>query len=301
MDGAGSLQETIILQRQLDEREADRQVAFAIVLRVYNYYRVVVSFFFIILFYQFSDNNFVGTLEPTWFQVFAILYLCLNISFAFFCLIMGDRLRPGPTTAATIMILDIMTLSLFMVFSGGVVSGLGNFLILPVAFGGIMITSRLSSVIPAVAAISCFACEFYVSITSAQPDGGYFFQVALLGVAFFIVNIFFQYLIGKMKEKEQEVVSLETLNRMQQIAERLRMEMEDSAARFNVLLTSAGEGVLGLNMEGRIIFSNPRLLPRIKVFSSEILSWDSRLSRINNASDWRVFSLGLPLLLPYPL
>lgn len=167
MDGAGSLQEALILQRQLDEREADSQVAFAIVLRVYNYYRVVVSFLFIILFYQFSDNNFVGTLEPTWFQVFAILYLCLNISFAFFCLIMGDRLRPGSTTTATIMILDIMTLSLFMLFSGGVVSGLGNFLILPVAFGGIMITGRLSSVIPAVAAISCFVCEFYVSITGA--------------------------------------------------------------------------------------------------------------------------------------
>ena len=79
MDGAGRLQETLVLQRQLDEREADSQVAFA-----------------------------------------------------FFCLIMGDRLRPGPTTAAT-----IMTLSLLMLFSGGVVGGLGNFLILPVAFGGI--------------------------------------------------------------------------------------------------------------------------------------------------------------------
>ncbi|MCH7743267.1 MAG: S8 family serine peptidase, partial [Proteobacteria bacterium] len=174
------------------------------------------------------------------------------------------------------MILDIMTLSLFMLFSGGVVSGLGNFLILPVAFGGIMITGRLSSVIPAVAAISCFVCEFYVSIAGAQPDGDYFFQVALLGVAFFIVNIFFQYLIGKMKEKEQEVVSLETLNRMQQIAERSRMEMEDTAARFNALLTSAGEGVLGLNMEGRIIFSNPRACQLLDVDYGELMDRDIR-------------------------
>lgn len=277
--------EDVILQQQMSEREASRQVERAIVLRVYNYYRVVVSFFLIILFYQNVEQRFVGTLEPTWFQALAISYLIVNIVLALYCLAMRSSLFQRSAVTVAIVITDIVALSMIMWTSGGVQSGLGNLLIFPVAFGGVMISGRLSYVLPASAAIACFVCESYVSIIGAQQDNEYFFQVALLGSAFFAVSAFFQYLSGQVKEREQEVVSLETLNRMREIAEQSRLEMEDTTAKFDILLASTGEGVLGLNVEGSITFANPMACQLLELSYEELMQRDIRSFMLVEASD----------------
>lgn len=60
-----------------------------------------------------------------------------------------------------------------------------------------------------------------------------------------------------MDVRDQQVVSLEALNKVHQIAEESRLQLEESNARFTVLLQSTGEGVLGLDTSGLITFANP--------------------------------------------
>jgi diguanylate cyclase (GGDEF)-like protein len=62
------------------------------------------------------------------------------------------------------------------------------------------------------------------------------------------------------------------LDRLHRIAERSRQELEVSDARFKVLLTSTGEGVLGLDMDGVVTFANPRACDLLAVSYEDLIS-----------------------------
>ena len=51
MDSAEEMDETAILKQQLGNRQTKRQLERGVVLRVYNYYRVLLSFVLLIVFY----------------------------------------------------------------------------------------------------------------------------------------------------------------------------------------------------------------------------------------------------------
>ena len=72
--------EELILQEQLAEREANSLTQRAAVLRVYNYYRIVLSFSLMILFYEVPDQTFVGSFEPEFFQTVILAYVILNVA-----------------------------------------------------------------------------------------------------------------------------------------------------------------------------------------------------------------------------
>ncbi|MFT5794683.1 MAG: two-component system sensor histidine kinase PilS (NtrC family), partial [Saprospiraceae bacterium] len=120
------------------------------ILRVYNYYRILISFLFLFLFLDSNFNAFIGKFNPELFQITSVTYLCMNIvvGLATFFINVKWLAQTGPAFA--ILLIDIICLTLLISASGGVTSGLGNFLIFTCAFSGSLILGRVSSVIPAI-------------------------------------------------------------------------------------------------------------------------------------------------------
>lgn len=184
------------------------------ILRVYNYYRILISFLFL---YLFSDQNFrefVGSVNPDLFQDTIVVYLSANILIGLALpLFVSDEFISKTAPSFIILTLDIIALTLLMSASGGVASGLGNFLIFTVAFGGGLIYGRVSTVLPAIAFILTIYTEFYLFFLDLNELQS-FFQAGILGIVYFVANIFFQTLSQQIRRRETEVFTLEQINQL---------------------------------------------------------------------------------------
>lgn len=280
-----SVDEGAILQRQLANRQAKGERERSVVLRVYNYFRIVLSFLLLIVFYEIPDQLFVGRFEPRWFQSIALFYLTFNIVTAFLVLVSASSRFKNTSAIAFYTAIDIFCLTVVLCTSGGVESGLGYLLVFSVAFGSVMLGGQMTALFPALATVNCITAEVYLHNTGAVEGSQHFFEVAILGISFFIVNFFFQYVSEKLLEREAEVITLETLSQMHQIAERSRQELEVSNARFTVLLKSTGEGVLGLDVKGTITFANPRACSLLDVAYEDLIDSDVQRFMIPDDQD----------------
>lgn len=266
--------EELILQEQLAERELKSLVQRAAVLRVYNYYRIVLSFLLLILFYEVPGQTFVGALEPQLFQTIVLGYVIFNVASGFFGLLIQDPVKINTPIIMAMTITDLIFLTALMLTSGGVESGLESLLIFAAAFGGVMIHGQISYVFPSTALILCFGSAIYTRLMDVEQNLQHFFEVALLGVTAFAVNALLQYVTGLLKKQELEVVSLSTLEKMRQVAEKSRTALEEQYDRFNVLLISTSEGVLGLDKIGSIIFANPRACELLSTDHDRLINRD---------------------------
>lgn len=250
-----SMEAGLCPEEELDQKRLKNRVA---VLRVFNYYRVGLSFALLLLFLQVPGQQLVGKENPEIFQLVILSYIGVNILVSFFALIARVEFVSKTTSMLTILVMDIIFLSLLMYSSGGVSSGLGNFLVFPVAYAGVLILGRISIFVAAIAVILALYCELNLFFMRGAEDYASFFKIGLLGGALFAVNILFQYVSRQLRRKEQEVTTLEQLNLMSKKVEEAQHDLEDSNARFELLLNSAGEAVLGLDLDGEITFANPK-------------------------------------------
>ena len=122
----------------------------------------------------------------------------------------------------------------------------------------------------AIATVCGISTEYYLHNIGVISGNQHYFEMALLGVAFFLVDYLFQHVAKQIAERDEEVVSLEALGQIHRIAEQSRHELEVSNARFTVLLESTEEGVLGLDMDGMVTFANPRAFLLLDVDDSLI-------------------------------
>jgi two-component system sensor histidine kinase PilS (NtrC family) len=183
------------------------------ILRVYNYYRILISFLFLFLFLDQNFREFVGSANPELFQTTIIGYIIGNVLIGLATLVASRELLSRTTPSFVILIADIICLVLLMTASGGVSSGLGNFLIFTVAFGGGLILGRISTVLPAIAFILTIYSEFYLFFLN-QNDLQNLFQAGVLGIVFFVANILFQSLSRQLRRRETEVFTLEQINQL---------------------------------------------------------------------------------------
>ena len=212
------------------------------ILRVYNYYRILVSFLFLYLFLDPNLGAFVGRTNPELFAITIYIYLGVNVFIGFVTLFVPVELISKAAPSFVILIADIIALTILMSASGGVSSGLGNFLIFTLAFGGVLILGRVSTVLPAIAFILTIYDEFYLFFKDESDLQG-FFQAGILGIVYFASNILFQILSRQIRSRETEVYTLERINQL--VIERMRTGVvvvsDDKLPR---LINEAAEGFL---------------------------------------------------------
>lgn len=227
---------------ELDPFEEQHSLQRTTILRVYNYYRILISFLFLFLFLDEDFNEFVGTVNPELFQVTILGYIIANILIGLTTLFIRTEILAKPTPSFVILTADIIALTLLMSASGGVSSGLGNFLIFTVAFGGGLIHGRVSTVLPAIAFILTIYDEFYLFFLDLNDEQS-FFQAGILGIVYFGANILFQTLARRLRSRETEVFTLEQINRI--IVEKLHTGVAVASNDGKVtLINQAGRNYL---------------------------------------------------------
>ncbi|MCC5885425.1 MAG: PAS domain-containing sensor histidine kinase [Gammaproteobacteria bacterium] len=246
--------------RKLVAEQQRRQAA--TLLRIYNYYRIVVGISLLVIFVREIGERLLGTLNPDAFMLMVLSYISANLVIAAASLVIPSRLFDRPTIGFIIVSLDIVALALLMHFSGGVSSGLGTLIIVAVAAGAILVPGRVSTVLPAIGTILVLYEEFYLSLLLAAPAPD-FFHAGLLGALYFGTSLFIQSLSRRLQrsevtslERAAELESLERLNRL--IVQRMRtgIVVFDNAGQSR-LENEAGRALLRLeDSEG-----NTRPLP----------------------------------------
>lgn len=213
------------------------------ILRVYNYYRILISFLFLYLFSDANFREFVGAFNPELFRQTIIYYLGANVVIGLALpIFVSDQFVSKTAPSFIILTLDIIALTLLMSASGGVASGIGNFLIFTLAFGGGLIFGRVSTVLPAIAFILTLYGEFYLFFLDGNELQS-FFQAGILGIVYFVANIFFQTLSQQLRKRESEVFSLEQVNQLivEQMNTGVVVASEDDTIR---LINAAGRTML---------------------------------------------------------
>jgi two-component system, NtrC family, sensor histidine kinase PilS len=196
-----------------DGFEAQHSLQRSTILRVYNYYRILISFLFLFLFLDSHFSTFIGKFNPDLFRITSLIYLALNITVGLGTLFVSRAWLSKTSLSFTILLVDIILLTLLIFASGGVSSGLGNFLIFTCAFSGSLILGRISSTLPAIAVILVVYAELYLFFYDIN-DLQSFFQAGLLGVIFFVANVFFQTATLQLRKTETAVVTLEQINQL---------------------------------------------------------------------------------------
>lgn len=257
----------------LDEVERRRLDLNVGLLRVYNYYRVLVGLGLLAMASQTLIVTRLGDLEPTTFVVLTAAYTGVNLASAVVLQFVPQRFFRSDYPALTLVAFDILVLTALMYFSMGVSSGLGVLVLVSVAIGSILVTGRLVSLIPAVATIAVLYEEFYLSLSAPDLHDGYF-QAGILGALYFTAALSIQRISNRVRMNDiraltqaAELADLERVNR--QIVQRMRtgIVLVDHDNQIRMANQSA------LSLMGQMVTGGPAQLP--EPLMKHLLSWRS--------------------------
>ncbi len=195
-------------------------------LKVYNYYRVLVGLALLSVFLQTLIGTRLGTLMPELFATVVFGYIFLNLASAVIVQFLPRRFFAVQYISIALVAFDIFALTWMMYLSGGVGSGLGVLILVGVAAGAIIVTGRVSRLLPALATIAVLYEEFYLSLSTPQLHDDYF-QAGVLGILYFAFFLVIQNLSDRIRQRDiraltqaAELSDLERVNR--QIIHRMR-------------------------------------------------------------------------------
>ncbi|MEL0169328.1 MAG: ATP-binding protein [Pseudomonadaceae bacterium] len=191
------------------------------ILRLYNLYRVILGFGLTLLT---SSDLRQGILAPSNPEVYAQacwIYLFINVLIAL-SLHKGRR----DVHLFVLAVLDITLLGVIFYAAGGIGSGFGNLLIIPVAIGNVMLHGRIGLVLPALSSLVLIYLTFFLSLTHPFIGQNYL-QAGVLGAIYFAVALFVQRVSRRLylsetlaREQAANLASLEQLNQL--IIQRMR-------------------------------------------------------------------------------
>ncbi len=200
------------------------------ILRLFSYYRLVLSILLLGLFsgaglfsITWTSFDFIGAHDPRVYSVSAVLYLAQAMVIA---LILIERVQRFTFATLMMVLIDIIALSAMMYASGGVQTGLSNLILISVAAGNIVVQGRLGLLMAAVASLAVIYTTLLLSLTTQQSPQAYV-QTGLIGAFFFAIAFLIQGLAQRIRrteqvaqERAQAISKLEMLN--EHIIERMQ-------------------------------------------------------------------------------
>ena len=215
------------------------------VLGLLNLFRLLVPLVLVSLHYLLPESTSVGWAEPELFQQIAAAYLVAGIAMIF-----ALKMRwPSLDLQAWVHIaVDVVAISLLLHTSGGVASGLGMLLVIPVA--AVSLITRRAFVIASGAVIALLAQQVVTQVVGTASVGDYT-AAGVLGVILFIVALSVLPLADRIRETEELVrqkdIDLANLAELSQyIVQHLRESIlvVDAGDRIRLINESAAE-ILG--------------------------------------------------------
>lgn len=203
------------------EIERRRFAASLNLLKVYNYYRVIVGLSLLVAVSQTWIPTNLGHLAPDAFFWIATLYVVVNLLCAILVQLLPQRYVVHQNTGFLLACGDVLALTLLMYLSGGVASGIGMLILVSVATGNILIAARTGLLLAAIASLAVLYEEFYLSLAAPQLQAG------VLGILYFTASLVVQNISTRLRNNEiraltqaAELADLERINRL--IVQRMR-------------------------------------------------------------------------------
>ncbi|MGE0625793.1 MAG: nitrogen regulation protein NR(II) [Pseudomonadales bacterium] len=210
----------------LDEVERRRLELTVRLLKVYNYYRVLVGLALMAVSSQTLVSTRLGEYDQTGFYLLTGAYTLANLLSAVIVQFVPQRVFKSELPSLALVIFDILVLTGLTFLSNGVASGLGALVLVSVAIGSILVTGRLANLLPAVASIAILYEEFYLSLAVPGTHDD-FFQAGIFGALYFTAALSIQSISRRVRQNDiraltqaAEMADLERVNR--QIVQRMR-------------------------------------------------------------------------------
>ncbi len=216
------------------------------VLRLLNLYRVLVPLVLLGL-YSLTGARGIGVSSPQLFFGTAIFYLCFGL---FSVILVRRRLATVNIQIILQATVDIAALMLLLHACGGVASGLGLLLLVPVGALAFLLKPRSALFLAAVAAIAVLAHTIWQQV-NGYADIAVYATAGLLGAVLFTIAAAASVVAGRMRESEdlvrQKDLDLANLAELSQyIVQHLRESLlvVDAADRIRLINESAAQ-ILG--------------------------------------------------------
>ncbi len=168
-------------------------------LAYFNYYRLVLSGLFVILFVSGPTPILLGSYKPSLFLGTAVFYLVFSL-FSLFSIYAKAPRFSTQTQLQTLV--DIIALTLLMHSSGGLTTGLGILLVIAIAGSSMILAGRLALLFAAVAAIAILIEQIYSHLHQSFATTSYT-QAGILGVTFFATALLSHVLATRIRKTEE--------------------------------------------------------------------------------------------------
>ncbi len=176
---------------------------------------------------------------------------------------------------------DIAVVILLIHASGGVSSGLGMLLILPLALTGVIMPGRIAAMFAAIAALALLGEELYSHICNAFTAN--YFQAGLSGIIFFATALLASLLAQRLRESEQHI-------------EKQSIELADLTQLNEFIIQQMQSGIIVVDSEGHIRRMNQAAMTMLQIpagnqpqilsditpeFAKQAQQWQQNLSPIS--------------------
>jgi len=174
-------------------------------LKVFFFYRLIVSSLFVILFYSHFDPSLLKTHDAKLYTFASHGYFIFSVLSGYFSL---KRLPSYSTQAQIVIFSDIIFITSLMHASGGISSGIGILLVVSTAAGGLLIGGRCALLFAALASLSVLSDHIYSILThSISP---LFTYAGMLGASYFTIA-YLSYTLAKRTELSELLASQQQL------------------------------------------------------------------------------------------
>lgn len=218
-------------------------------LKVYVYYRTLLSSILLLMFSGDIASNVLGSSHPTLFAYTAFVYTAANL--VVLLLMWKSRFAPRTEQIITILLIDIIAIVLLMHASNGMEGSIGYLLLICVAAGSIFLRGTASVALAGLTTILVLTESIYSSYAGFTSERS-IFSSGVFGVLLFATAFAFASLSEKIRRSSLEALSQAEhaayLQRLSQlIVERMRtgiMVVDNNNA--TVLINRAAKTLIGL-------------------------------------------------------
>ncbi len=183
-------------------------------LRLFNFYRLTLSGLFLTLFITAQDFRVLGSEYPALFRYSILGYLSLSIIFSF---AINQRWLPYHAQLNLHVVTDIIAITLLMLASGGVISGIGTLLLISVGTGSLLTSRKIALFYGSLATIAVLAAESYELLH--RVGATHYTQTGILGATLITAALTANLLARRSVESEAlakqrslDLANLEQLN-----------------------------------------------------------------------------------------
>jgi two-component system sensor histidine kinase PilS (NtrC family) len=167
-------------------------------LTYFNFYRFLISFLFVSLFWIGQLPEPLGQFDRQLFGISAHAYLLISVGAQ---LLVRIRFPAYHVQVATNVFADIILVTFMMYASAGLGSGFGMLLVIGVVGGSLLSSGRIGILYASVAAILVLGHEVYMQLHQFGVMPNYT-HAGFLGITFFVTSVISRRLASKVEESE---------------------------------------------------------------------------------------------------